>query len=133
MREKGPHRASGLYAHLTWHTWRRQPAIREGDVATIGAAVLAAGGRTRIRVHAQAVLSDHVHVLVSYSPDASLAAFVREAKSESARRLNHTRPERLQFRWCRGYCAGSLSREHVDATRLYLGRQHTHHPDKVPL
>jgi len=49
--------------------------------------VLAAGRRSRVHVHAQAVLSDHVHVLVSYPPDVAVADFLREAKSESARRV----------------------------------------------
>ena len=34
------HRASGLYAHVTWHTYRRMRTIRKYDVAAIVEAVL---------------------------------------------------------------------------------------------
>jgi REP-associated tyrosine transposase len=118
------HHATGLYAHITWHTWRRQASIRRADVETVSTAVLAAAKRTRLRVHAQAVLADHVHLLVSFPPDATISAFVREAKSESSRRA--------RVRWCRGYYAGSLDRRQVRAARIYIGRQYARHPGLVP-
>jgi putative transposase len=126
------HTACGLYAHVTWHTWRRIPQVRACDVRLVCDSVLAAGRRTRVRVHAQAVLTDHVHVLVSYPPDVALADFLREAKSESARRVNSARLDAQRVRWCRGYYAGSLSRSHVTATRSYLARQFQRHPDRIP-
>ena len=94
--------------------------------------VLAAGRRSRVHVHAQAVLTDHVHVLVSYRPDVALADFLREAKSESARRVNAARLDAQRVRWCRGYYAGSLSRSQVIAARSYLGRQFQRHPNRIP-
>ena len=125
------HKSVGLYAHLNWHTWRRQRMMRRRDVSIVADAILAAGARTRVRVHAQAILADHVHVLVSYPSDATLSAFVREAKSESGRRVNEAAgAQRLQ--WCRGFFAASISRYQVRAVRVYLGRQHRHHPDLVP-
>ena len=107
MRARGPHKALGLYAHLTWHTWRRELSIRNVDVAVITGVALEAAVRCRVRVHAQAVLADHVHVLVSYPPDTSL--------------------------WARGFCAGSLSRSHVRPARLYIANQHSRHPDRIPI
>lgn len=132
MRARGPHRALGLYAHLTWHTWRREPAIRRVEAATVAEVVLEAARRWRVRVHAQAVLADHVHVLVSYAPDATLSTFIRHAKSESARRINLGRSQALSFRWARGFYAGSLSRSHVRAARTYLAKQRVRHPDRIP-
>ena len=126
------HNACGLYAHVTWHTWRRVPAVGKHDVSVIADAVLNAGRRTHVRVHGQAVLSDHVHVVVSYPPHATLAAFVRDAKSESARRINSMRLDAQRVRWCRGYYAGSLSRRDVLPTRSYLARQFQRHPDRIP-
>ena len=129
--EKRNHCAIGLYAHITWHTWRRQPCIAETDVRTVKQAALSAAQRTRIRIHAMEVLSDHLHLVVSYAADATVSAFVREAKAESARRVNEaTMVGRL--RWCRGYYANSLSRSHVRAARIYVARQRTHHPDRLP-
>ena len=69
----------------------RERAVRQVDLEVITDAILAAGQRTRVRVIAQAVLADHVHAIVGYQPDATLSAFAREAKSESARRVNERR------------------------------------------
>ena len=126
------HRACGLYAHVTWHTWRGIAQIRKCDVPLVTESILNAASRTGVRVHAQAVLSDHVHVLVSFPPQVALASFFREAKSESARRVNVVRGDGQRVRWCRGYYAGSLSRDHVGATRSYIARQFQRHPDRIP-
>lgn len=132
MRARGPHHAIGLYAHLTWHTWRRQRLVTEQDVIIVIAAVQSAAGRTLVRIHSVAVLADHVHLVVSYSPRTRLSDFVREAKSESARRTNEARGS-VSLRWCRGYYANSLSRTHVTAARQYVARQYQRHPDLHPL
>jgi putative transposase len=132
MRARGPHRAIGLYAHLTWHTYRRELSIRRVEVPTLTEVVLEAARRCRVRIHAQAVLADHVHVLVSYPPDVTLSSFIRHAKSESARRINLGRSGAPSFHWARGFYAGSLSRTHVRPARTYMANQHLRHPDRLP-
>jgi len=133
-RTLGPHQAMGLYAHLGWHTKDREWSIRERDVAGIVAAFRAAADRTRVRVHAVAVLAEHVHLMVSYPPSARLSDFVRDAKSESARRVNLTRTARQRrLRWCRGCYANAVCRGHLSNLRAYLARQRQHHPDRLPL
>lgn len=132
VRSRGPHKAIGLYAHITWHTWRRAHSIAESDVAVVVSAVQAAAERMRVRIHAQAMLGDHVHLVVSYASDVRLSDFVRDAKSESARRDN-VRRTLGPLRWCRGYYANSLSRRHVRAARVYVTHQRTRHPDRLPL
>ncbi len=132
MRARGPHHAIGLYAHVTWHTWRRESSIRRVDTAVVADVVLEAAHRCRVRVHAQAVVADHVHVVLSYPPDVTLSSFIRHAKSESARRINLGRSEAPSFRWARGFYAGSLSRSHVRAARVYVANQRVRHPDRIP-
>ncbi len=63
-------------------------------------------------------------------PCSPITPFVRDAKSESARRVNTLRKGR--FRWARGYYAGSLSHSHIPAARNYLATQYARHPDRVP-
>src|SRR5947207_6874047 len=130
MRRNGPHKAYGLLAHVTWHTWRRQPLVCRQDVPVVTTSIRDAAERHRVNVLAQAVLADHVHVLVSYRPDQALAPFIRDAKSESSRRVNGG--ARPRFRWCRGYYAGSLSHTHLAAARVYLTSQYRRHPDRIP-
>jgi REP element-mobilizing transposase RayT len=83
-------------------------------------------------VLAQAVLTEHLHLLLRCAPDATVSAFVREAKSESARRVNQTRSDGDAMKWCRGYFADSVSRSDVVGVRQYLAGQHRRHPDKIP-
>jgi len=129
---RSPHKACGLYAHVTWHTWRRMAQIRKYDVPIVVESVLEAADHSGVRVHGQAVLNDHVHLVVSFPPQVALASFIRHAKSESARRINSTRLDAQRVRWCRGYYAGSLSRSHVTPARSYLARQFRRHPDRIP-
>ena len=127
------HIASGLYAHVTWCTSRRVKAIRKYDVPAVVESVLDVAKRTGVHVHAQAVLRDHVHILVSYMPNIALDPFIRHAKAESARRVNVVRKDAQRLQWSRGYYVGSLSRDHVTATRSYIARQFRRHPDLVPI
>jgi REP element-mobilizing transposase RayT len=107
--------------------------IRKNDVPAIVESVREAAGANDVRVHAQAILQDHVHLLISYLPTARLSAFLRQAKSESARRVNVGRRDAQRLQWARGFFAGSLSRDHVFATRSYIARQFRRHPNLIPL
>jgi REP element-mobilizing transposase RayT len=127
------HIASGLYAHVTWCTHARHKAIRKYDVPAIVESILNAAERTGVHVHAQAVLRDHVHVLVSYLPNTALDDFIQEAKSDAERSVNSTRKDAQRLRWMVGYHVGSLSRDHMLATRSYIARQFRRHPDLVPI
>jgi putative transposase len=133
VRKRGPHQAMGLYAHVTWHTWRRERSIRASDVPIVVRAFTDASTRSRIRIHVQAVLADHIHLMVSYPPSANLSDFVRDAKSESARRVNHAHGSGdRELRWCHGFYANSVCRSHLDLLRSYIGRQYRRHPDRIP-
>lgn len=105
--------------------------MTEPDGEVVSRAMIAAAARTRVRVRAMEVLSEHLHLVIIYSPDATISAFIREAKSESARRVNQLAGRR-RLRWCRGFYANSLSRSHVRAARLYVARQLIRHPDRLP-
>jgi putative transposase len=125
---KPGHRKFRLFAHITWHTRYRERTVRREDTDTITRAIRAASDRNAVHVLALAVLSDHVHVVVSFRPDRSLTSFIRDAKSESARRVNTAREH---LTWARGYYAGSLSHSHIAPARVYLARQHERHPDRI--
>jgi REP element-mobilizing transposase RayT len=131
VRKGKRHAATGLYAHITWHTWRRQFSVCEPDVPVIIGAIQAAAERSGFHIAGVAVLAEHVHVVVSYLPTSTVSNFVREAKSESARRVRLARPESC-LRWGRGYYAGSLSWSHVRAARCYVASQRIRHPDRLP-
>src|SRR5262245_9040530 len=131
MRRRGPHQALGLYAHLTWHTWYRREMVNKRGAPVVLAAIPAAAGRTSVRIHAVAVLTEHVHVVVNYPPRARLSDFVREAKSESARRVNHEAGVHV-LQWGRGYYVNSLRRGEVNTRLTYVATQLQRHPHLNP-
>ena len=126
MKARGQHQACRLFVHLTWHTYRNEPTIGAAVVSDLVDSFQNAARRTRSAVLAQGVLSNHVHVLIRHAPDATVSAFVREAKSESSRRIGKP------LRWQRGYFADSISRSYVLGVRQYIAAQFTRHPDKIP-
>ena len=126
------HKAGGLYAHITWHTWRRTRAIRRKDVPLITTAINDAAARTGARLLGIGVLKDHVHVVLRHAAHCPLASFIRHAKSESSRQVNLQRAGEQALRWGRGYYAGSLSWSHLEAARNYVGGQFKRHPDLIP-
>jgi REP element-mobilizing transposase RayT len=83
-----------------------------------------------VRVLRSAVLADHVHVLASFRPDASLSDFVRLAKSGSAYRANDRIPGAV--RWARGFYAASLGRADIPKVAGYIKNQYRRHPDRIP-
>ncbi len=125
-----PHRAFGIYVHITWHTRYRQRLIRRADVDAVRAAIHEAALRWQVHVHEVAILSDHVHVIASFPPEGGVVSFIRHAKSESSRRINLVRGN--VFHWARGYFVESVSRTRVRAACSYVARQHVRHPDRVP-
>jgi REP element-mobilizing transposase RayT len=126
---KPGHRNFGLFAHITWHTWRRERSVRRTDAETVTRGILEAAARQSVHVLAQAVLADHVHVLISFRPDRPLMPFIRDAKTQSAREVNEAGGG---LKWARGYYAGSVSHGHIPAARAYIARQHSRHPDLIP-
>ncbi len=124
------HRAYNLYAHITWHTWRRVGCVNHSGAADVLAAIAEAGGRCKVRTLRTAVLADHVHLLVSYRPSTRIADFIRLCKAGSAFRAN--RRSWGSLRWARGYYVASLSKTDLPRVDRYIARQFERHPDLVP-
>ena len=124
------HHAYQLYAHITWHTWQRVGCLNERTAADVLVALECAARRTPVRVLRRAVLSDHLHVLVSYRPDARVSDFVRLAKSISSYRANKRIPGALK--WARGFYVASYHKKDLPMVAAYIARQYIRHPDRVP-
>lgn len=72
--------------------------------------------------------ADHVHLLVNYSPKASVSGLVNSLKGVSARRLRRERPDLAKRYWKGGlwsasYFAASCGGAPIDGLRQYIERQ----------
>jgi putative transposase len=124
------HRAYQLYVHVTWHTWKRTECVRHPLVREVQAAIGDACDRTGARVLRSAILRDHVHLLLSFSPNTRLSDYLRLAKGLSATRCNRVVPGAV--RWARGYFVRSLGRRELPIVERYIERQFHRHPDLIP-
>jgi putative transposase len=124
------HRAYQMYAHITWHTWRRVGCVDRLAAIDVRRAVASACRQTGVHVLEGAVLSEHVHLLISFRPDTRLCDFMRLAKSRSATRIN--RRVAGAVRWARGYYVTTLHRNDLARVKRYVARQFERHPDRIP-
>jgi REP element-mobilizing transposase RayT len=81
-------------------------------------------------VFRDAVLANHVHLLVSFRPDIRLSDFVRLAKSVSATRAN--RRVTGTVRWARGYFVTTIHKRDLTRATRYVADQFQRHPDLIP-
>ena len=124
------HKSYELFAHITWHTWRRVGSIDVSAAAKIRLAVAEVCEQCAVRVLALSVLAEHVHLLVSYRPSTRLSEVIGRAKGLSSYRANRTVAGAV--RWGRGYFASSVSKKDVAAVFNYVTTQHRRHPDRLP-
>src|SRR2546426_11754752 len=85
---------------------------------------------TGVRVFREAVLADHVHLVVTFRPDIRLSDFVRLAKSVAASRANQRIPGAV--RWARGYFVTTIHKRDLTRVTRYVAEQFQRHPDSIP-
>ena len=124
------HRAYQLYAHVTWHTWNRVGCVNRDAARDVSIAINCAARRTATVVLRSAVLTDHVHVLISFRPDTRISDFVRLAKTIATFRAN--RRVAGTIKWARGFYVASLHKTVLRAVDVYIAGQHERHPDRIP-
>jgi putative transposase len=111
-----------LYYHLVWSTKGRLPSIQAtlleytknlviDDAKCRGASVLAVG-----------VMPDHVHLLVSLPPTATISTFVGQVKGAVAHELNRTIGQKT-VEWQEGYGALTLRAADLDKVAKYVDNQ----------
>ena len=75
--------------------------------------------------------SQHLHCLLSLSPDHSLSKVMQLIKGESSFWINRNRLTKYKFEWAVDYFAVSVSESHVPKVREYIGNQEEHHRKKT--
>ena len=72
-------------------------------------------------------MTDHVHLLASFTPAVSIPQFVSYLKSNSARFFQQTLGETLI--WQEGYGIFSVSYNRITSVKNYIANQEKHHQD----
>jgi putative transposase len=73
---------------------------------------------------------DHVHILVSFSPDVSISELARLIKSNSSKFINDKNWFIGRFYWQEGFGAFSYSQSQIEDVKRYIKNQPEHHKKK---
>src|SRR5690606_23400644 len=72
-------------------------------------------------------MPDHIHILIGYNPNQSVASLLQLVKSESTKWINEQRFVPGRFAWQEGYGAFSYSKSQVQEVIHYIQLQEEHH------
>lgn len=118
---------SQILLHIVFSTKKRQPwittdvaerlyAYMGGIVRSEKGILLAIGGT-----------EDHVHLLLRWRTDESLATLMRNLKAHSSLWVHQTFEKLASFAWQEGYSAFSVSKSQEEVVRKYIANQAEHH------
>lgn len=116
-----------LLYHFVFSTKRREPLIT-ADIQPrlheyMGGIVRSMNG-VAIRIGG---MPDHVHMLVRWRTDETLATLMRTVKARSSAWMHQTSPALKAFAWQAGYGAFTVSPSQADAVEAYIAGQAEHH------
>jgi putative transposase len=75
-------------------------------------------------------MPDHIHILVGFRGTQSMAEFIQDVKSGSAKWINDQRLCKGRFEWQSGYGAFSYAKSQIPAVVRYIENQKNHHEKK---
>jgi putative transposase len=121
----------GTYSNLLYHvvfSTKGRAAMMKGETQHriheyLGGIVRGEGGVA----YQIGGMPDHVHILLRWHTDESIATPMRQAKSNSSRWIHETFPMMSAFAWQEGYAAFTVSQSQKDVVARYIANQEEHH------
>lgn len=118
---------SQILLHVVFSTKERRaqikPAIQSRLYEYVGGLVRAEKG-TLLAIGG---MPDHVHVLMRWRTDGTIADLMRTIKARSSLWVHQTFPEFEGFAWQEGYSVFSVSKSAEGDVRIYIENQIEHH------
>jgi len=122
---------TNLLFHFVFSTKNREPIItspiRTDLYKYIGGIIRGEGG-TLLEIGG---MPDHVHLVVRFKAEPSVATMVKIIKSKSSKWLNEQPKRPGRFEWQRGYAAFTVSVSQLEKLRAYVRYQEQHHRRKT--
>ena len=121
------HSHSKLFVHLVWSTKMRLDLLPAHVREILDNTLAQTAMKTDCTFIEWGGTRDHLHLLVRYRPDISVAELVRRIKSAMSHRIRESgHPE---FEWQAGYGAYSVSEDGLESVAAYIRAQWDHHGD----
>ena len=122
-----PQSFASVYLHVVFSTKNRAPFITPEITPRLYdyLAATALGNETMI-LNVGGV-ADHVHLLLSFGREVTIADTVRTLKGSSSRWVHDTFDENQRFSWQAGYGSFSVGYPELGAVKAYIAGQAEHH------
>ena len=117
---------TSLY-HVVFCTHERKPSLNLENSDTLYAVISAEITKQKSKALIINGIQDHVHILLSLSPEVALSDIMRNIKSKSSVWTKQCGLFPLFDGWSKEYGAFSLSATHKDAVYNYIKSQREHH------
>lgn len=119
-----------IYIQIVFAVKGRQnliPKEHREELQRIMAGIISNRGQKLLSIFA---MPDHVHLLVSISPNILISDLVRDIKAGSSKFINDKNWMIGKFNWQEGYGAFSYSKSNIDQVVKYILNQAIHHQKK---
>jgi putative transposase len=116
-----------LYIHVVFSVYLREPLISSRWANNLFAYINGIVKNNNHKLIAINAMPDHIHMLISISPDQSISDLIRDIKSNATRWINNNHMHRNNFKWQRGYSAFAVSFQDVKRVVDYIKNQQEHH------
>jgi REP element-mobilizing transposase RayT len=118
---------NNLYTHLVFTTLHREPLIPEKHRERIEKYITGIINNLNSKLYAIYANPDHVHILVSRSPDISEELLATTTADSSEKFINENNLAGPNFAWQQTASAFSVSKADVDKVCKYILNQPKHH------
>ena len=119
------------WLHCVWGTKNRMPFLARETKKDILDHIKKNAKEKSIYIDTLNGHSEHLHCLISLSPDQSLSKVIQLIKGESSFWINRNRLTKYKFGWAVEYFAVSVSESQVPKVREYIKNQVEHHRIKT--
>ncbi len=118
---------NNLYIHFIFSTFGRQKLIPEKNRVRIEKYITGIINNNSCKLYAIYANPDHIHFLVSRSPEISEEQLATIVADSSERFINENKLGNGKFLWQRSASAYSVSKSNVDKVCKYILNQAEHH------
>jgi len=118
---------NNLYTHFVFTTLHREPIISEENRIRIEKYITGIVKNNLSKLYAIYANPEHIHFLVSRSPDISETELATVIAESSGNFINTNKLVKGKFKWQNSASAFSVSKSNVDSVCRYILNQPEHH------
>ncbi len=118
---------NNLYTHFIFTTLHRLPVIQNKNRERIEKFITGVAKNYNCKLYAIYVNPEHIHFLISRSPNISEEYLANIIADSSTKFINENKLTKGNFEWQTTCSAFSVSKRHVDKVCKYILNQKEHH------